>query len=166
MTTPNGRRRVSPRRGSNLENAVLHDLEDNGYRTIRAAASHGSTKADVIGIKPGQVVFVQAKRHAPSRAASGRGIDVPPAEWNALLQVASWVPGGGGVALIATGTPTNITYIQIMGVKRPGSRTALSRPFVLDGGGVRQVTAGRAPAGPASVREVSLREPDGAPQPS
>jgi Holliday junction resolvase len=74
-------------RGRRLEWDVQHDLEDNGYDTIRAASSKGI--ADVIGFKEGQTVFVQCK-------TNGR---ISPAERVQLIRLASLVPGG--IAVVA-----------------------------------------------------------------
>ena len=46
--------------GRRIEYAVCHDLADNGYRVTRAASSKGF--ADVIAIKPGQILYVNVKR--------------------------------------------------------------------------------------------------------
>jgi hypothetical protein len=132
-------------RGTALELAVRREFDASGYRTMRAAASQGSIKADIIAIKPGQVVFVQAKRHGPKRAASGRAVDVPPAEWNALLEAALWVPGRGGVALIATGIPTSIMYYEITGMKGPGTRAIPWRAWTLDEVAAEPAHAGALP---------------------
>lgn len=46
--------------GVRVEHAVIHDLTRNGYACTRAASSKGV--ADVIAIKPGQVLLVNVKR--------------------------------------------------------------------------------------------------------
>lgn len=46
--------------GRRIEYAVAHDLEANGYRVTRAASSKGF--ADIIAIKPGEILFVNVKR--------------------------------------------------------------------------------------------------------
>lgn len=86
-------------RGRRLEWDVQHDLESNGYETMRAASSKGI--ADVAAFKPGQVVFVQAK-------TNGR---IPPAERVELLRLAAMVPGA--VAVVAA-RPTT-TYRRLTG---------------------------------------------------
>lgn len=62
------------RRGYTFETAIRADLESDGYWTIRAAGSHGL--ADVIAIKPGQTLAVQAKLGP-----------MPHDEWNALYRL-------------------------------------------------------------------------------
>jgi Holliday junction resolvase-like predicted endonuclease len=48
------------RNGADLERAVKHDLEDNGYLlVIKSGGSKG--KVDVIAMKPGEIVLVQCK---------------------------------------------------------------------------------------------------------
>lgn len=86
-------------RGRRLEWDAQHDLEDNGYDTIRAASSKGI--ADVVGFKPGQVVFVQAK-------TDGR---ISPADRVQLLRLAAMVPGA--VAIVAARPRT--TYRLLTG---------------------------------------------------
>jgi Holliday junction resolvase len=50
------------RDGADLERAVKHYLEDNGYSlVIKSGGSKG--KVDVIGLKRGETVLVQCKRH-------------------------------------------------------------------------------------------------------
>ena len=49
------------RNGADLERAVKHHLEDNGYLlVIKSGGSKG--KVDVIGLKRGETVIVQCKR--------------------------------------------------------------------------------------------------------
>jgi len=67
--------------GRRIEWAVIHDLTGNGYTCTRAASSKGA--ADVIAIKPGQVLLVNVKRTTPPG----------PAERLALLKVAAMLPG-------------------------------------------------------------------------
>lgn len=74
--------------GRRVEWAVVHDLQANGYETTRAASSKGV--ADVIGIKAGQVLFVNCKRTSMPR----------PGERKDLLRVAAMLPGVG-VPLVA-----------------------------------------------------------------
>lgn len=86
--------------GRRLEWAVQHNLNANGYDTIRAASSKGT--ADVIGFKVGQTVFVQAK-------TSGR---ISPLDRSNLLRLASLVPGGIAVVAARPG----VTYRRLTGV--------------------------------------------------
>lgn len=74
--------------GRRVEYAVIEDLKDNGYDTLRAASSKGL--ADVVAIKPGQVLLVNCKR----TTAPG------PAERADLLRIAAALPGVG-IPLVA-----------------------------------------------------------------
>lgn len=67
--------------GVRVEHAVIHHLEQNGYDTVRAASSKGL--ADVVAVKPGQILFVNCKRTNPPG----------PAERAELLRVAAHLPG-------------------------------------------------------------------------
>jgi Holliday junction resolvase len=71
----------SYRDGVRVEHAVIDHLQDNGYDTVRAASSKGL--ADVVAVKPGQILFVNCKRTTPPG----------PAEREALLRVAAHLPG-------------------------------------------------------------------------
>ena len=73
--------------GVRVEHAVIHDLTKNGYECTRAASSKGV--ADVIGIKPGQIVLVNVKRTKPPG----------PSERSNLVRVAGYV---NAVPLVAT----------------------------------------------------------------
>lgn len=74
--------------GRRAEYDVIHDLQENGYETIRAASSKGV--ADVVAFKPGEALFVSVKRTNPT---------ISPAERTNLLRVAGYV---NGVPLVAT----------------------------------------------------------------
>jgi Holliday junction resolvase len=63
------------RDGRDHEYAVIADLERDGYRCTRAAGSKGI--ADIIALKPGEVLLVQAKRREPR---------LDPAEREALMK--------------------------------------------------------------------------------
>jgi hypothetical protein len=67
--------------GRAVEYAVLHDLQQHGYDTVRAASSKGL--ADVVAIKVGQVLVVNCKRTAMPG----------PAERADLIRVADCLPG-------------------------------------------------------------------------
>jgi Holliday junction resolvase len=69
--------------GRRVEWAVVSDLRENGYDTIRAASSKGI--CDVIGIKRGQALFVSAKRTTMPG----------PKERAELLRVAACIPREG-----------------------------------------------------------------------
>lgn len=75
------------RRGYTFERAVAADLTKDGYLCVRAGGSHGV--ADVVALKPGQVLLVQAKTDAA----------ISIADWNKLFAVAE---GVGAVPLLAS----------------------------------------------------------------
>ena len=75
------------RRGADLERAAKHYLEDNGYYVIKSAGSKGI--ADLVGIKPGEILYVQCKG-----AAKGY---LTPAERVSFRQAAL---ASGAVALV------------------------------------------------------------------
>lgn len=64
-------------RGARFERAVAARLDFDGYLVLRAAGSHGV--ADLVAIKPGEVVLVQCKIS---------GI-ISIAEWNRFYETAS-----------------------------------------------------------------------------
>ena len=73
--------------GYRLECDARADLRAAGYEVFRSAGSKGA--ADLILFKPGEVLFVQAKK------ADGR---IGPADRAALLGLAAMVPGGRAVS--------------------------------------------------------------------
>jgi Holliday junction resolvase len=75
-------------RGATFERSVAAKLAADGYWVARAAGSHG--KADIVGLKRGQVLLVQCKLSGPG--------GVSPAEWNELYAIAEQV---GAIALVA-----------------------------------------------------------------
>jgi len=77
------------RAGRDLEYATAKDLEINGYLVIRAAGSHGL--ADLIAFKFGEVLIVQCKTDGKMTATAR----------STLTQLATMVPDGGGIPLIA-----------------------------------------------------------------
>lgn len=89
--------------GRRVEWAVVADLTANGYACTRAASSKGV--ADVIAIKAGEVLLVNAKRTTMPG----------PGERLALLSAAQLLPGVG-VALVAL-KPTRkpLTYRRLWG---------------------------------------------------
>jgi Holliday junction resolvase len=109
--------------GTRFEHKVRDDLDDNGYEVIRAAGSKGSSKVDLIGLKPGQLLLVQCKR---------TGV-LGPAEWDRVHEVAGWV---GAVPLLAANGPRGrgVTYIRLLGPKRRSVplRNQLCEVFHLD----------------------------------
>lgn len=108
-------------KGARFEWKTRDDLADNGYEVVRAAGSKGSTKMDLLAIKPGQILFVQCK-------ANGT---LPPDEWDRLVEVAAWV---GAVAVLASNGPRGrgVTYTRLLGPKRRGCRIQPCEPFLLD----------------------------------
>ena len=54
------------RRGSAFERRVKEMLELEGYYVVRSAGSHGV--ADLVAVKPGEVLFVQCKTSKISAA--------------------------------------------------------------------------------------------------
>lgn len=67
------------RRGYTFERAVAADLTKDGYLCVRAGGSHGV--ADVVALKPGQVLLVQAKTDGA----------ISISDWNQLLAVSEGV---------------------------------------------------------------------------
>jgi hypothetical protein len=96
--------------GTKFEHKCRDDLEANGYDVIRAAGSKGSTKVDLAAFKPGQLLLIQCKSD---------GV-LPPAEWDRIFEVAGWI--GGAIPLLAANgiRGRGITYIRLLGAKRPG----------------------------------------------
>ena len=78
------------RNGTVRENRVRALLEDDGYFVVRSAGSGGI--ADLVALKPGQVLLVQVKSEAY----------LAPAEWNDLFFVAQTV---GAIAIHAAKLP-------------------------------------------------------------
>jgi hypothetical protein len=88
--------------GRRVEYAVIKELKKHGYFTSRGASSKGM--ADVIAIKEGQILFVSCK------LTDGPG----PGERRQLLNVARCIPDFG-IALVALGPASRITYRQLTG---------------------------------------------------
>lgn len=107
--------------GRAFEWKTRDDLTANGYDVIRAAGSKGSSKVDLIALKPGQLLFVQCKR-------SGT---LPPDEWDRLVEVAAWVTA---IPLLAANGPNGrgVVYTRLLAAKRRGCRNQPCEPFVLD----------------------------------
>lgn len=103
--------RTNKARGTAFERKVSAALTEDGYLVIRAAGSHGA--ADLIAIKPGQVLFVQVK-------LGGAGA-CSPAEWNeffrlatsvAALPILAYRPGRQGIAYwLVTGAKERVTKV-------------------------------------------------------
>jgi Holliday junction resolvase len=107
------------RAGRDVEHAARRALNDAGYWTMRAAASKGAV--DVIGLKHGQILFVQCKR-------SG---SLPPAEWNALYGLAMEL---GAVPLLAQIklAPRRVVMHRLTAPKRARQRVQPMEEFLLD----------------------------------
>ena len=76
------------RNGRAFEYRVRTQLRDAGFLVLRMAGS--KTKVDMIAVRPGELLVIQCKR-------SGA---LPPAEWNALYEIAAMFPG---VPVLAVG---------------------------------------------------------------
>lgn len=95
-------------RGRDLEHRVRAHLRDQGYEVLRTAGS--KSKVDLVALKPGQLLFVQCKR-------SGA---LPPAEWNALWDLARMA---GAVPVLAEQLQRGRKYWRLTGRKdQPGRR--------------------------------------------
>lgn len=107
--------------GTRFEHKVRDDLDANGYEVIRAAGSKGSSKVDLIGIKPGQLLLIQCKRAGT----------LPPDEWDRVYEVAGWV---GAVPLLAANGPRGrgVAYTRLLGPKVRRARIQPCAPFHLD----------------------------------
>lgn len=111
MSTP-AKPRSNYARGRDLEHRVRTHLREEGYEVMRTAGS--KSKVDLIAIKQGQILFVQCKR-------SGA---LPPAEWNALWDLAQMV---GAVPVLAEQLTRGRKYWRLTGRKdQPGRR----QPYV------------------------------------
>lgn len=86
--------------GTVFEREVRAHLEAEGYWCIRAAGSKG--KADIVAIKPGQVLIVQAKRN---------GI-CPPAERAEVRRIAALLPD---VAIPLVAGRPGVTFRRLTG---------------------------------------------------
>lgn len=73
-------------RGRTFEYKVIHFMESNGFKTIRAAGSKGAV--DIVAVKSGVLYLIQCK-------TSGR---ISPLESVALKQ---WSKDAGGIAILA-----------------------------------------------------------------
>lgn len=100
------------RSGSDFEREVRTHLTTEGYWVMKSAGS--KTKADLIAIKPGQVLIVQCKRNGTCS----------PAERVEVLRIASLLPG---VAVPLVASRPRITFRQLTG---PGPKQ--HKPWVAD----------------------------------
>lgn len=74
------------KRGYLFESTIAGQLRQDGYFCVRSGGSHGV--ADVVALKPGQVLLIQAKIDG----------ELPAAEWNELFAIALQI---GAVPLLA-----------------------------------------------------------------
>lgn len=89
--------------GRSLEYKVRDALEEDGYQCIRAAGSKG--KADIVGLKIGEVILVSVRLNNPQ---------LSPAERQALLELARLT---GAVPLVAhKPARKTIVYRELLGV--------------------------------------------------
>lgn len=107
--------------GTRFEHKVRDHLIANGYEIMRAAGSKGSTKIDLIAIKPGELLLIQCKR---------TGL-IGPAEWNRVFEVAGWV---GAVPLVAANGPRGrgVVFERLLAPKVLRSRVRPSQLWVAD----------------------------------
>jgi Holliday junction resolvase len=93
--------------GRAVEHDVIAHLQGHGYDTVRAASSKGL--ADVVAIKPGQVLLVNCKR--TTMPGPGERID--------LIRIASCLPGVSVplVALHPRGKPLQFRRLTGIGPK-------------------------------------------------
>lgn len=106
------------RTGRDFEHRARAVLSGNGYWTMRAAASKGPV--DLIAMKPGQTVFVQCKRDG----------SLPPAEWNALYDLAMSL---GAIPVMASLRPRRGVEWHQLGARKDGTRRAQPMtPFIID----------------------------------
>lgn len=110
--------------GADFERRVAKDLGEQGYECFRAAGSHG--KADVVAIKPGQILLIQCKR-------SG---EIDREEWNEVVALARRIDPRGRVALpMLARMPgrTGIEYGVLLRQLEPNERRAPAwQPWVAD----------------------------------
>lgn len=95
-------------KGRALEHRVRAHLREEGFEVLRTAGS--KSKVDLVALKQGQILFVQCKR-------SGA---LPPAEWNALWDLALMV---GAIPVLAEQLVRGRKYWRLTGRKDvPGKR--------------------------------------------
>jgi Holliday junction resolvase len=104
------------RHGADLERAVKHHLEDNGYAlVIKSGGSKG--KVDVIGLKLGETVIVQCKRSGTAVRPADRAALVSLARAiGAVPLLASWVKEGNAARFIGY---TELTGALPVGTPQP-----------------------------------------------
>jgi hypothetical protein len=107
--------------GTRFEHKVRDHLAENGYEVVRAAGSKGSSKVDLIALKPGELLFIQCKR---------TGL-ISPAEWNRVFEVSGWV---AALPLVASNglLGRGVVFDLLLDRKVPRSRTRPCRRWVVD----------------------------------
>ena len=102
------------RNGADLERAVKHHLEDNGYLlVIKSGGSKG--KVDVIGLKRGETVIVQCKRSGTAvRPADRVALWFLAADLGVIPLLASWAKEGNAARTIA--------YTELISMGPAGNR--------------------------------------------
>lgn len=104
-------------RGAAFELRVAAKLAEDGYETFRSAGSHG--KADVVALKPGEVLLVQCKR-------SGL---IDREEWNGLVRLRQALdPRGETVRALLAFMPgrRGIAYRELLYQLERGERRQLA----------------------------------------
>jgi Holliday junction resolvase len=117
VSTPAKPRTSNYARGRALEHRVRTHLREQGYEVLRTAGS--KSKVDLVALKTGQLLFVQCKR-------SGA---LPPAEWNALWDLARMV---GAVPVLAEQLVRGRRYWRLTARKDVPGRPQPMVEFVLD----------------------------------
>lgn len=115
VTELKGHKQTGYRLGRHVEYTVRDDLRKRGYFAMRSPRSAGPV--DIVGIRNGAVLFVQAKRN----------LALPPSEWNALFEIAKSV---GAIPLLA-GRPTGkgLVYHRLLSVKDGTRKRQPMEPF-------------------------------------
>jgi len=107
------------RAGYTFERKVTEHLQSDGYWTVEARGSHGL--ADIVAVKPGQVLLIQAK---------GGHAGLTHLEWNALHTLATRL---GAIALVADRPRRGAVRLrQITGQHAQRSRLWPCAPFSTD----------------------------------
>jgi len=111
---------AQPRAGRTFEYKVRDDLAANGYWVMRSPAS--KSPVDMVAVKPGQVLFVQAK-------LNGR---LDPEEWNVLFELGRQFGARPIMARRAFSRRFGVDYVELTGVKDGRTPPVYRQPFVLD----------------------------------
>jgi Holliday junction resolvase len=98
------------RNGADLERAVKHHLEDDGYQlVIKSGGSKG--KVDVIALKPGQILLVQCKRAGAMSPADRVALRHLALDLGAVPLLARWAKEGSAARTVSFAelTPTTLS---------------------------------------------------------